>query len=449
MQRNGIAIQTPDTMARRSVPLALALVAFCAALIALIYWRGGEEVSAEQLLERAASAGLDVPPSSILHLQTSIYLRTKPQELRLQDPYHRDPYEAFPENVVADAWFETGGAGELTRRYTVVTAEDGKVIQEELRDSPAEEQLYVVAEGVIEKMPVDENAPVRPLDVIDIAALPSGAEVKDAGAGEIAGIRTRVVKVISAPVQFSSAESAYERPYVRDLDPESVVNTFEIDPTSNAVLARTIDLVDEAGVTRVSRREVRVLETMPSSSALDDLFEFKHAAGVPTLEEANDVAEPETFVARSLSDSRLRGLGAVVVPAAEDHGLSFVRVHGALDSVTPPIDLRDIRLADIFGLAVATEYKGPAAVPGEHASLRILSGQKERLLPILRSQLPFWSHSELVEMKVFGKRIPVWHLDGDDVSAAIAEYDGKIIFWEGQGLSQEALLSLISDSSLL
>lgn len=373
--------------------------------------------------------------------------RTKPAELRLQDPYHLDRYQSVPEVTIEDAWFQADASGEVAQRYTLVTDEKG-VVQESSRVSNAEEFNYSVGDNLVERVPAPTagfNDSV--LETIDAPSVPSGATVKSAGTAQIAGIDTKVVEVDSPPVNLLNDEVAYERPYVRDLAPSLVRVLYNIDPTDGAVLSHTIDLVNGQTSVRVSERTVLAMETVSATDLPSDFFELKHAAGVPRLETTVLTPNANGFQADSLDDPRLAGRNVVSVDAADTLGLSLVGVSAATTRVNPPAGSGDARFADAYGLATTTEYRGAPDASGQRATLRIVTGSATDLVPLLRSALPFWSKSSQVTVSPSGVSSSAWLVEGSDEYMVILERDGSLVMWDAQGMSSDALLRIVSASS--
>jgi hypothetical protein len=240
---------------------------------------------------------------------------------------------------------------------------------------------------------------------------------------------------------------AYERPYVRDLAPDLVHEEYNIDPTDGAVLSHTIDLVAGGTPVRVSERTVLAIETLSASALPSDFFTLKHAAGVPRLDGTVLTENAGGFLAGSTDDPRLAGKHVVTVEAADDLGLSLVGVSAAMNRVDPPPGSGDARVADTYGLAATTEYRGAPDASGQRSTLRIVSGSAVDLAPLLRSALPFWSKASQVSVSPSGVTSSAWLVESAGESMVILERDGNLVMWDAQGMSSEALLRIVSASS--
>lgn len=436
-----------DDMSRKMAVTIGAVAIGIAATIALFRTFGtSNSASAQDLLAKAATADVSPQPGTILHLKTRVLSRTKPSALRLQDPYHLDRYQTTPEVSIGDAWFEADASGKIVRRYTAVTDENGVLIQEESRVSSAEELVYNVADNVVERIPSDAGSQGGALQTIDVSTSRPGAQIRSAGSTQIAGIDAKRVTIDTPPVILPPREVAYERPYVRDLTPTLVRETFNINPTNGAILGYSVDLMEGNTPTRVSERTVLTLESVAPADLPSGFFELKHATGIPELQDSSNAPKPPTFVADSLDDSRLAGKRVVTLPEAQKYGLLFAGVHGAEAPVPPPPGGRDIRVADEYGLALTAEYQGAKGADGGIPTLRITVGARADLLPLLQSALPFWSSSSPVAVSAFGKTSDAWLMQGVGDTAVILERDGAIVMWDAQGIDASTLLQIVASS---
>lgn len=432
------------------IAVSCVAVALLAVTALLQSFGSSQSVSAQDLLAKAADADVDQEPDTVLHLKTRLFLRTKPQELRLRDPYHLDQYATTPEVLIGDSWYQADASGRVIRRYTSVMDESGNLTQES-RFSNGESLLYDVASNVVERIPVGERSEGGALQPTEIADIRPGAEIRSAADAKIAGVDAKGVVVDTPPAALSADDiaddTAYVRPYVRDLTPTLVRENFNIDPKNGVVLSYSVDLLDREVSTRVSESLVLALEYVAQSDFPSEFFELKHADGVPLLEDGTSSANSGTFLADSIGDSRLKGKLVVTVPDPQKYGLAFAGVHGSESTVVPAAGSGDAWMADAYGLALTTEYQAPKNKDGNTPTVRIIVGARADLLPLLQSALPFWSRSSPVAVSAFGVSSDAWLVEGRALAAVIFERGDAVVMWIAQGVGVDSLLGIVSEST--
>ncbi|MEX2225008.1 MAG: hypothetical protein WEB52_01010 [Dehalococcoidia bacterium] len=394
-----------------------------------------DRVDARALLQEAVNAEIRPGPNETLHLTTRQFSRVRSDADRPTDPYHLDLYEAEPETTYVDAWFQADSNGGIDRRYTVVTDEFGNVVQEESRTGPHSELIYQSALGAVQLLPFEvTHSPVRSISIPDVRPESSVSVLSTRRTGND---ETTVVEVRTMASPAPESDNAYQRPYTQDLRPIESIETLEITDNAN-VLRYTVELRTETNTkVLIVDTEVLALEIVPAKP--QTFFELKHAAEVPVLAESVEPPQPTTY-----SDANTVPDGTPVAFLDPDSAAKFssTTITGAQAKVQPGLLQRDARFASMYGLAITTTY---ASEDGR--VLRITVGSAADLNPLLTSTPPWWRTAEPINILLDGVDFSAW-LMSNGGEMIVGERDGLLLVWESQQMTNEDLLTAVSDTTV-